>query len=502
MIRFFKLSVLILICNTAAAQTIDEEFENLLIDYDMMGMSAIVSCNNEIIFAGNYGLANYNLNTPVTAETKYRIASVSKTITAIAFMQLVENGWVNLDDNIGDILGYEITNPNFPLISITPRMLLSHTSSIQDGTGYSTFLTDTYSDNMPSIDELITSSGNYFTTNIFSPNQPGSYFAYSNLNYGIIGSLIEKISQQRFDIYVKENILIPLEIDGSFNVQDISSLENLAVLYRKQSNIWTPQTDNYGGEFPDPIDLENYVFGANGLLFSPQGGLRISAIDLSKIMGLLSNHGTYNNVVMLDSATVAAMQNTEWIFNGSNGDNYGGLFQSWGLGLHKLTNTPNDDIIYENQNMIGHAGEAYGLVSDMFYQQEGNFGIIFITNGIGQSYEYGNQSDFYIVEEDVFEILFDSEVASCLTNTALNENENFEVSIFPNPSSSFVNVMVSKNNKLKIDIFNSLGKLVLSDLKINANGLLKINTTKLSTGMYRINFYDGSQNYSKLFHVE
>ena len=496
-----------LISTICISQTIDEAFDGLLAQYNMMGMSAVVVCGNNVSFDGHYGLSNFEQNTAVNAETKYRIASISKTITALAFMKLVENGLVNLDDNIGDILGYEIINPNFPLVSITPRMLLSHTSSLQDGSGYNPFLSDTYTETIPSISELITTEGSYFTDNMFLNNSPGTYFAYSNLNFGILGSLIEKISQQRFDVFVNENILIPLEIDGSFNIQDLSSLDNLAVIYRKENNIWTAQADDYQGIFPDPINFDSYTLGDNGLVFAPQGGLRISALDLSKIMILIKNDGEFNGLQILDSLTVAYMRNTEWLYNGSNGDDYGGLFKSWGLGLHKLTNTPNDDVIYENETMLGHAGEAYGLVSDMYFQEQGDFGIIFVTNGIGQAYEYGINSDFYTVEDAAFEILYNYSVSDCLTSTSIGESKNenkFEIFISPNPCNSFVNIEFDNYNNAttRIQMINALGKYISVNPTNHSLGNLQFDTSNLPSGMYQIHFSDGIRSGSKSIVVE
>ncbi|MDE2430090.1 MAG: serine hydrolase, partial [Burkholderiales bacterium] len=75
-------------------------------------------------------------NLKADANTLYRVASVSKMVTAIAAMRLVEQGRLNLDADIGNYLGYRVRNPHYPQTAITARMLLSHTSSLRDDAGY------------------------------------------------------------------------------------------------------------------------------------------------------------------------------------------------------------------------------------------------------------------------------------------------------------------------------------------------------------------------------
>jgi CubicO group peptidase (beta-lactamase class C family) len=312
-----------------SAQSIEETIAAYMSDFEMMGMSAIVMCDNEIIYAGNYGTADFARDIPVTDSTLYRIASISKSVTAAGFMKLVEDGFVSLDANIADILGFPLYNPNFPEIPITPKMLLSHTSCIIDGSGYDDFLAATYNnENPPAINELLASDGDYYSSDIYLNKMPGNYFSYSNLNYGILGTLIEKISGVRFDIFMREQLLLPLNMVGSFNIQDITNINNIAVLYRKPGPVWVPQADDYDGIMPTATDYSGYMIGTNDLIFAPQGGLRASADDLSHFMQMLTNYGNYNGNQILDSATVAMMRTPEWVYSGTNGNNYGGLFNA------------------------------------------------------------------------------------------------------------------------------------------------------------------------------
>ena len=102
---------------------------------------------------------------------------------------------------------------------------------------------------------------------------------YSNLNYGIIGTLIERLSGQRFDQFMRQQVLLPMGINGSSTIQDLDDVTDLAVLYRNN----VPQADDLGGVMPVAPDLSTYTIGTNGLYFAPQGGLRASALEMASI---------------------------------------------------------------------------------------------------------------------------------------------------------------------------------------------------------------------------
>jgi CubicO group peptidase (beta-lactamase class C family) len=293
-------------------------------------------------------------------------------------------------------------------------MLLSHRSSLQDGTGYSGFLSATYANAPPPpISQLVVPGGTWYTANMWRTEAPGSYFMYSNINYGIIGSLIEVHSGQRFDQYMRQQVLLPMGIGGSYNVQDLDSLLDLAVLYRNSN----PQADNYNGVMPTPPNLSGYVLGNNGLFFAPQGGLRCSALELSRVLRMMHGQGTIDGTAILQPATWAAMAANEWTWNGVNGNNYYGLFRSWGLGVHRVTAQAGGDLVLPGTFMLGHPGEAYGLISDLYLDPTTGFGLVFITNGYlpGYNYALGVNSAFYRVEEEVFAALGAHAFAACLT---------------------------------------------------------------------------------------
>jgi CubicO group peptidase (beta-lactamase class C family) len=407
----FTIAILIsmpMLTHAIASDSLTQQLQKIFDEHQLMGMSAIAVRDGDIVQSIHLGVSCHTRQIPVCGETHFRVASISKTFTAIAFMQLVEQGLADLDQDISTILGYGVSNPFFSQTSITPRMLLSHTSSLNDSDAYSAFLMDTYyrPDPLP-IRELISATGKAYNEDIWLNKNPGSFFQYSNLAYGILGTLIEIISHTRFDQYVRENILLPMQITGSFNIQHIKDHDLIATLYRANNGNWIPQFDNLPENPPVPKELDNYIPGYNGLIFSPQGGLRISPADLSRVMIMLMNNGTWHQTQLIKQSTVQTMLEQQWEYDGTNGDSYNNLFTCWGLGLH-LTGNNQFENLFNGLSMVGHSGNAYGLISSMYFDKDKKWGFIFITNGSKNPFLSGQRSPFYLMEEQVFEALFQS----------------------------------------------------------------------------------------------
>ncbi|MBK8556696.1 MAG: serine hydrolase [Lewinellaceae bacterium] len=477
------LSLLILIgwSRSLSSQTYHEILSDIATENHLVGMSVAVLCHAEIQDLYHFGEADLGQGIAVTDSTRYRIASISKTATAVALMQLYEEGLFGLDDDISNYLGYEVRNPSFPNKIISFRMLLSHTSSLQDGNGYGNFLAATYAQSpIPDMQELLLPGGNWYTSNLWRTEAPGTFFQYSNLNFGVIGTLVEKISNRRFDQYLRDSVLLPLGIQGSFNVADLPNINTLAVLYRNG----LAQADDYNGQMPAAFNDSTYTVGTNGLLFAPQGGLRVSAAELARFAAMMSNYGDGNNVRILDSATIALMLQPQWTYNGSNGDNYYNLFNQWGLGVQITTNTNLGDIVVPGTLLYGHPGEAYGLISDMYFEVDKQFGIVFITNGYFGSagYTFGNYSAFYMPEEQIFAAIRDFFFNACdELSLVAGPGKSVPTSIRYRPESNTL-ICAETLNGMPLQIFDMTGRILYSQSVINNQVSLPL----LSPGLYAV----------------
>lgn len=405
---------------------------------DLSGLAAIAYVRGAVVYeyAWGYGTIDAQApanNLPVTLDTKFRIASISKTVTTLAVMQLAEAGRLDLDADVSDYLGWRLHNPRWPETPITTRMLLTHTSSLRDG--------ETYAFPLPATLAAVFQPGSLYYedgAHFAAPGNgadraPGRYFAYCNLGFGVMGTLIECITGERFDLYVDRHVLAPLGVDASFNVRNLSDagFAQLATLYRRQRDgawdanaPWCAQVDDYRGIRPaPPAGLDAYVPGANGTLFSPQGGLRISARDLVVLMKLFLHGGQAAHGRVLAPATVRQILTDQWRFDPvvGNGDPYGGLMRAFGLGLHHITNAPADGFGPSDRIVAGpapalwgHTGDAYGLLSAMLFDPARDLGLVYIIGGTGRDPETykGAYSGFYRWEEQIQTVLFDTLLSS------------------------------------------------------------------------------------------
>lgn len=400
----------------------------------LTGLSVLVVKNGKIVYDGNFGKrqidpSDSSKGLPVDKDTKFRIASISKVEVAIGVMQLVEQNKIDLDADISCYLGFKVRNPNFPDTPVTVRMLLSHTSSVRDGERYSFPATDTMEEALVEGGKNWEKGAHWAKTGADGVDQsPGQYFTYANLNYGLLGTIIEAASGERFDKYMRAHVFQPLGCKASFNIQDFSpaELKQVSVLYRKMDEHdhwntqgpWYPQFDDYkGGPAPTPKGSESYVLGKNASWLSPQGGLRISALDLSKVMRMFMNGGEFNGACILKPETVKLMFTPQWKYDKDkrNGETYDTLMGCYGLGPQILTNYIGDRILEKNNvTMNGHIGDANGLLSCMMMDLERKDGFIMIMGGVGADPEKnrGSYSGFFKWEEEIATAIFQTILAA------------------------------------------------------------------------------------------
>jgi len=387
-----------------SALSIDEQLQGVVDNFGLMGLSVVLFANNDIAYEGTFGYAVYEAERELTRNSIFRIASITKTVSSIALMQLAEQGLVDIDADISNYLGWELRNPNQPDEVITLRHLLGHTSGIRDGEGYGAFTGDLFGNNIH-IKELFTPGGAYFTDDMFADHAPGEFFSYSNATWSLVATVVELITGLRFDHYANQHIFEPLGMTASFNVTDFEPHE-FATLYRMQDGIWTPQVDFYEDSLPQERAPDHYVPGTNGLLYGPQGNLRIDTESLATLALTLMHGGKWQGVRILEETTLNNMVEPHWEYDGTNGDTWDEFWMSYGLGIHHITNREGKDVIFPGRTLFGHAGIAYGLLSDMYVDPETGSGVIFITNGSNRPFEYAETTSFYAMETAVFNILY------------------------------------------------------------------------------------------------
>lgn len=347
--------------------------------------------------SGSAGFADRASGRALAIDDPVRIASVSKLMVALGVMRLVEQGRLDLDEDVSAKLGWTLRNPAFPTAPITLRLLLSHRSSLRDEIDY------------------VVPIGKSLKVELAIPkaydadHRPGTYFRYSNLNFPIVASVMEKASGERFDRLIHRLVMAPLSLDACYNWTRCSdrALGRAVILYDDDGSVLR---DDLGGKQPAcPVvpaadgscDLSRYALGENGALFSPQGGLRISARDLAIVGQLLLNEGRHQGRPFLSHASISAITQPVWRFDGSNGETDEGFYCAYGLATQTLpvaTKGCRDDLFGAGRVMVGHAGDAYRVRSGLWVDHKRGVGIAFFAANNGTEPPHGRTA-YRAVEE-------------------------------------------------------------------------------------------------------
>jgi CubicO group peptidase (beta-lactamase class C family) len=193
------------------------------------GVALAIIRDDRVVKSGGYGLANVELNVPVTPETVFQLGSIGKQFTATALLMLAEDGKLSLDDKIMQYFSSAAPRWN----AITIRQLLNHTSGIADYTddnyiapGGLTPLREELTD-----EEIL----RRFTTLPFD-FAPGEKWSYSNTGYAILGFLIRKVSGQSYGDFLEARVFKPLGMSATRVISESDIILNRAAGYILEKN--------------------------------------------------------------------------------------------------------------------------------------------------------------------------------------------------------------------------------------------------------------------------
>jgi CubicO group peptidase (beta-lactamase class C family) len=335
---------------------VDSMLRAILQESPAVGMSVAVVKKNRIVYTHSVGFKNIERGIPLTDDCLFRIASISKSFSATSIMQLYEQGKLSLDQDVSELIGFPLRNPAFPNKVITLRLMMQHLSSINDSQGYF------------SLDSINPAKSAQWAR-CYSKYEPGTHYDYCNLNYNMIGAIIERVSGERFDQYVLNHILTPLQIYGGYNLDELDTARLASIYeYRTDSARFVLSPGAYASRTKE---VAQYVMGYSTPIFSPTGGMKISATDLATYMLMHSRLGKAKGMRILKTSSAQIMQTPA---NGSLG--YGFAIET-------------EDNIIPGEIMRGHTGSAYGLYSAMFFNPKKKYGIVVISNGCHPGYTNG-----------------------------------------------------------------------------------------------------------------
>ncbi|MFD0711964.1 serine hydrolase domain-containing protein [Paenibacillus sp. GCM10027626] len=300
-------------------QMIDETVEKSMQQYNIPGLALGIIKGDRIVYLKGYGVADKS-GRKVTPQTPFIIGSLSKSFTALAMMQLVEQGKIQLDDPVQHYL------PWFSEAAITVRQLLHQTSGFSTAEGRS-FLQPGWE----SLDEML--EKHHWRT----VSDPGTAFHYSNANYLLLGRIVEVVSKQSYEQYVQENILLPLQMNNSFTDHAQAVGAGLAAGYQP---VFGKLRETH------PAYLHTNLSA---------GYLMASAEDMAHYAIAQTNEGKYQERELLSAQGMRTMHT-------------GIDVTSYGMGW------------FTGQSTISHTGDTENFHADLYLSTASGWGVILLMN--------------------------------------------------------------------------------------------------------------------------
>lgn len=322
--------------------------------YHIPGLSIAIVREGEVEYLNGFGVANADSD-PVTPNTPFLLASVSKSMTAIGVLQLVETGQIALDDpvqtyipwfNVADDLGGQITIAD----------LLHHTSGLPTLKGIESL----YKPDVPNA----LAEGVRDLTSISLNGNPGTVWEYSNLNYNILGLVIQEVTGQSYQTYIEENIFAPLEMPNSYASISAANAGDVA--------------SGYYPFFGMPIVYEDY-WGHSGASL-PAAGLWSTASDMSHYLMAHLDDGQYQDSSVISADVMAALH--EPGFEIDPGFSYGGgwYITSGFVPSENLESIETTLKNYVELTLISHEGDYSNFKSVVLMIPEADLGIVLLMN--------------------------------------------------------------------------------------------------------------------------
>jgi len=308
--------------------------EQEISDKEIPALSIAIVDDQQIVWAQGFGIADAKAGVPASAETVYRIGSVSKLFTDIAIMQLVERGELNLDAPITDYL--PDFHPHNPFgTPITLRELMSHRSGLLREPPVGNYFETT----QPSLAATVRSLND--TEVVFPPNV---HTKYSNAAIAVVGYVLEARSREPFAKYLKASVLDRVGLAHSSFEPDPGIIANLA-----KAKMWT-----YDG-----LEFEAPTFQ---LGMAPAGSMYSTVNDLGRFLSVLIAQGKVSGGTLLKPATLEQMWSPQF-------PNSGG--PAFGLGFMVRP--------FESHRLVGHGGAIYGFATTLDLLPDDKVGVAVIA---------------------------------------------------------------------------------------------------------------------------
>ena len=308
--------------------------------YRWPGLSIAVVHDQEIVWARGFGWADVDRRTPATPDTLYRVASITKTFTATAIMQLRDAGKLKLDDRVQDFLPWFTPPPaHDEAPAVTLRHILTHTTGLAREAPFP-YWTEL---DFPAIEQIRAAVR---TQNAVLPTE--DRWKYSNLAFVIAGEVVAAVAGMPWAAYVRAHILEPLGMAASFVENPAADQPGMARGYTRR--------------LPDGHRTATGSYDLRGI--AAAAALTTSVTDLARFAMLQLRSGPAGGAQILRGSTLLEMQRPHWVEPEWQA--------GWGLGFHMYR--------ANGRTLVGHGGSLRGYRSDFRFATGDKVAVIVLIN--------------------------------------------------------------------------------------------------------------------------
>jgi methyl acetate hydrolase len=283
--------------NSPASTALDTSLRGAIERKDVPGVVALITDRERVLYQGAFGVADVATGRPLTSDALFRIASMTKPVTSVALMQLIEQGRLGLDDPaekyLPELVGLKViesfdkTTGAYQVRPVSRPPTVKHFLTHTSGLAYP-FTSEIWRDLKPRAGETYPFGGPL----LFDPGERWHYSTSTD----VVGKLVEVVSGQKLEDYFRQHIFAPLKMDDtSYNVPEAKGPRLVA------------QQQRAGASMDGAIELQKPQLGLT--IASPigGGGLASTADDYGRFVRMLLNGGTLDGTRVLKAETVALM---------------------------------------------------------------------------------------------------------------------------------------------------------------------------------------------------
>ena len=332
--------------------------------YHTLGAVVCVIQNGAVAYTACYGARDLD-GAPMTADTLFRVGSISKMVTGIGLMRLAEEGRLSLDADLSPLLGVPLRHPRYPDTAVTLRQLMTHTAALRDSDAYDRALAG----EVTPLSQLFT--GKLLPEQFLSYTKPGTRSRYSNFGGGLLGCVLEAASGTTVDAWMQAEVFAPLGLTAAYQSALLPADAPVSDQYQMLGRTLGEAVRDGAAAVTEPDPQTHYTWTA--------GKLTLSAPDLSRLLVTLCDGGVCGGKRILREDSVLAMRMLQ-----------NGIGSVTGRSNRGLCLIPQENTLVRGRTLWGHGGKANGMLCAAYFDPTDRTGVVMLTNGCDRRATYGS----------------------------------------------------------------------------------------------------------------